>query len=167
MRKKYISFAFALFVLAACSNAEQPASQPKAKGQALMDEILAHYVNIQQTLAGDSTKGVQQEAEAIAKKADAALAGDLGEKAAELKPILQQISSRAKELNVGDLDKARAGFGRLSEPVINYVTRFRKGGERYFVAHCPMAGKSWVQKDKQIANPYYGSMMLRCGTIQE
>lgn len=165
MRRKYLSFAFAMFALAACLNAGQPASQPK--GQTLMDEILAHYLKIQQTLAGDSTKGVKQEAEAIAKKADAALAGDLGERAAELKPLLQQISSRAKELNGSDLDKARAGFGRLSEPVINYVTRFRKGEGKYFVAHCPMAGKSWVQKDKQIANPYYGSMMLRCGAIQE
>ena len=33
--------------------------------------------------------------------------------------------------------------------------------------HCPMAfnnrGASWLQEDEVVANPYFGSAMLRCG----
>jgi Cu(I)/Ag(I) efflux system membrane fusion protein len=38
-----------------------------------------------------------------------------------------------------------------------------------FVASCPMAnggkGGQLLQSDETVANPYYGSMMLRCGSI--
>ena len=33
------------------------------------------------------------------------------------------------------------------------------------VVFCSMAKGSWLQKEKVIANPYYGSKMLRCGEI--
>jgi Cu(I)/Ag(I) efflux system membrane fusion protein len=33
------------------------------------------------------------------------------------------------------------------------------------VAWCPMAKGRWLQKDKVIANPYFGAKMLRCGDI--
>jgi hypothetical protein len=29
-----------------------------------------------------------------------------------------------------------------------------------------MAKASWLQRDKQISNPYYGSKMLRCGELK-
>jgi Cu(I)/Ag(I) efflux system membrane fusion protein len=36
--------------------------------------------------------------------------------------------------------------------------------------HCPMAldnqGADWLQKDPELRNPYFGSMMLRCGSTQ-
>ena len=38
-------------------------------------------------------------------------------------------------------------------------------------AFCPMAfsfqGASWLQRDRTIANPYFGASMLRCGEIQQ
>ena len=30
-----------------------------------------------------------------------------------------------------------------------------------------MANKPWLQKDKDIKNPYYGSAMLTCGMIKK
>ncbi len=41
---------------------------------------------------------------------------------------------------------------------------------KLYVAHCPMAfgnkGASWLQADENIANPYFGSRMFRCGEIE-
>ena len=34
------------------------------------------------------------------------------------------------------------------------------------LAYCPMADKPWLQKDKDIKNPYYGSAMLTCGSFK-
>jgi Cu(I)/Ag(I) efflux system membrane fusion protein len=28
-------------------------------------------------------------------------------------------------------------------------------------------GGSWLQKDATVANPYYGAMMLRCGSVSK
>ena len=37
--------------------------------------------------------------------------------------------------------------------------------------HCPMAldgeGADWIQEGEETANPYYGSEMLRCGSLTE
>ena len=39
------------------------------------------------------------------------------------------------------------------------------GGKGVRVAYCPMVKKSWLQTGGEIANPYYGSGMLRCGSF--
>ena len=40
-----------------------------------------------------------------------------------------------------------------------------------FLVHCPMAfnneGADWLQTDDVINNPYFGSQMLDCGSIQD
>jgi hypothetical protein len=33
------------------------------------------------------------------------------------------------------------------------------------VAYCPMAKRSWIQKEDAIRNPYYGKSMLTCGSF--
>ena len=34
------------------------------------------------------------------------------------------------------------------------------------LAYCPMVNKPWLQKDKEIRNPYYGAAMLTCGSFK-
>lgn len=40
-----------------------------------------------------------------------------------------------------------------------------------YLMHCPMVyedrGADWLQSDQKLMNPYYGSMMLRCGELKE
>jgi Cu(I)/Ag(I) efflux system membrane fusion protein len=44
------------------------------------------------------------------------------------------------------------------------------GSQPLYLTHCPMAfdgeGGYWIQDSKTISNPYYGDVMLRCGTIE-
>jgi Cu(I)/Ag(I) efflux system membrane fusion protein len=39
----------------------------------------------------------------------------------------------------------------------------------WYEAYCPMArdgeGASWLQREAELRNPYFGAMMLRCGDI--
>ncbi len=37
----------------------------------------------------------------------------------------------------------------------------------YYVAHCPMKNKDWVQTSTTIANPYGGKEMISCGEIKK
>ena len=61
------------------------------------------------------------------------------------------------------LERARAEFVKLSETAI--TTAAKQPG--YYVVHCPMLNRDWVQTSKQISNPYGGKDLLNCGQIKE
>jgi len=156
-----------LMLALACAAAASMATSAQGAGQA-MDEILAHYVKIQQTLAADSSVGVKAEAQAIAQKADALLKRNVspdGKKPDEFKKILEEVRKGAPKFNSDDIKQARKAFGELTPPLVRYVNEFEAGKGKYHVAHCPMIKKDWVQADEKIRNPYYGKSMLACGTI--
>ena len=116
-------------------------------------DVAAPYLHIQAALAADSTDGVAAAARSIV-----AAAGDLGDAGAAI-----VVGANAVSL-AGDLVKSRAAFGLLSDAVIKYSGDAGLGELK--IAFCPMARKSWIQEDGDIANPYHGSEMLRCGSFR-
>lgn len=84
---------------------------------------------------------------------------------------LASAKSAAKDLGEGggDLAKAkslsdpRAAFGKLSDKTKSMVA----GQSGYYVFHCPMLKKDWVQTSTTTANPYTGKDMAGCGEIQK
>jgi protein SCO1/2 len=104
-------------------------------------------------LAHDSMTGVRTQAEALRQAAVTAKTPAVAAAAATL--------SRQTTLA-----GARSAFGTLSEALVIYArahTEVRAAGVR--VAYCPMARKSWLQKDGPVQNPYYGTRMLACGEL--
>ncbi len=65
--------------------------------------------------------------------------------------------------NSKSLDEARAAFGKLS----NEAAKLAAGQSGYYVMHCPMKNKDWVQTSDQVANPYGGKDMVSCGEIKK
>lgn len=111
------------------------------------------YLKIHAALSSDTTDGVQAAAKTIA--ADAKAMGPAGQKTAE---VAERMATAA------DLKAARAVFGDLSDAVIELVGESVGDVKK---AYCPMVKKFWLQKGDQIANPYYGSSMLRCGEFKK
>lgn len=101
-------------------------------------QFLARYEKVRSALSADDLR--------VAKSA----AGDLGEEGAELAK-----SSSLKE--------ARAAFERLSDK----AKQLAAGQSGFYVVHCPMLNKDWVQTSEKIANPYYGREMATCGEIKK
>ncbi|MBN8718664.1 MAG: DUF3347 domain-containing protein [Sediminibacterium magnilacihabitans] len=68
------------------------------------------------------------------------------------------------------IEEQRALFGSLSQQVYELVKLFGANQILYY-DHCPMAlnnkGAMWLSETKEITNPYLGSSMLTCGTVQE
>ena len=116
-------------------------------------DVAAPYLHIQATLAADSTDGVTGAAQSIV-----AAAGDLGDAGAAI-----VVAANAVSL-ADDLVKTRAAFGLLSDAVIKLSDDAGLGELK--VAFCPMVRKSWIQQDGDLANPYYGSEMLTCGSFR-
>src|SRR5882724_3916243 len=100
-------------------------------------QFLTAYGKAHNALVADDLAG--------AKKA----APDLGPDGADL--------SKSKSL-----DEARAAFGKLSDKAVKLAS----GQSGYYVAHCPMKNKDWVQTSTTIANPYGGKEMVSCGEIK-
>jgi Cu(I)/Ag(I) efflux system membrane fusion protein len=64
----------------------------------------------------------------------------------------------------------RARFERVSGAVVAMEAAFGHVGGPYYVFHCPMAfgdGADWLQDHATVDNPYFGSRMLRCGSVRE
>jgi hypothetical protein len=69
-----------------------------------------------------------------------------------------------------DLKEQRIAFSALSEAMVVLVSSNITSGAVY-LAHCPMAmnneGANWITKTEEITNPYFGDMMLKCGSITQ
>lgn len=65
--------------------------------------------------------------------------------------------------NANSLKDARASFEKLSGRAKNIVA----SQSGYYVVHCPMLNKDWVQTSTTVANPYGGKEMVGCGEIQK
>lgn len=84
----------------------------------------------------------------------------------------KELSSDAVKLaKVENIAALREIFDELSTTMIGLVKSFGLLDETMYVQYCPMAnsdkGAEWLSRSSEIANPYYGSSMLRCGEVTE
>lgn len=138
-----------------CNTAVRAADEP-----ALMEpvkSVLTHYLTIQTNLAGDSVKGLNEHAKAIA----TAVKGDT------MKMLSPDVAKQAETLaQAKDLKAAREAFKPLSASLVKYLADKKAGKGVYHEAYCPMADANWLQMGKDIRNPYYGKEMLTCGELK-
>jgi hypothetical protein len=119
--------------------------------------LVTSYLEIHAQLAADKIDQVDAPARAMA--STAAEMGAAGE------PIVKAANALAA---AADVNAARDAFGALSDAVIaaGNAEGWKDVGE-VKLAYCPMAKRSWLQKDAaQVRNPYYGSQMLTCGEFK-
>src|SRR5213080_4284224 len=69
----------------------------------------------------------------------------------------------AVNLPANSLQEARSAFEKLSGRAKTMIA----GQSGYYVAHCPMLNKDWVQTSTTISNPYGGKDMVSCGEIKK
>ena len=84
-----------------------------------------------------------------------------------------KIKTAANEVKDADTIKAlRNSFNSLSQVIEQTAIYFGATGDRsIYIARCPMAndneGANWLSQEREILNPYFGAMMLKCGDIQQ
>ena len=99
--------------------------------------FLADYEKIRAALADDNLAAAKAAAKALDGAGEVATAKSIG----DARKAFKGLSLRAVELA-----RDRPGWWRM---------------------HCPMypGGADWVQPSGEVANPYWGKSMLRCGEI--
>lgn len=100
-------------------------------------QFLSAYAKVHQALVADDLTAAQKAAAALGLSGDAL--------------------AKSKSL-----PEARGAFAGLSDT----AREMAAGQPGYYVVHCPMLKKDWVQTSDKIANPYGSAGMVNCGEIQ-
>jgi hypothetical protein len=80
---------------------------------------------------------------------------------------LNALKSDAKTISLAkNIEAQRKPFYKLSEVMIAIANENKISEKTIYVQYCPMADGSWLSNEKQIINPYYGSSMLKCGSVK-
>ena len=157
-----LSSAFILLALSGCTSNESPAPTESAPASETSPQALtplpdaaapasnvlsAHYVDAAAALAADDFKKAKASFTELAK-----------ESTGEMKTLAQAAADTA------DIAAMREKFKVLSD-----LATTMELPPDHAVAFCPMynnnRGGKWVQKKGTLANPYFGSQMLTCGSF--
>lgn len=80
------------------------------------------------------------------------------------------LKAADKGVKAKDIKALRNAYEIISTWMVAQV-RKQGLGQKAFIQYCPMVhgdkGAAWVSLEKEINNPYFGSMMLHCGEVQE
>jgi hypothetical protein len=89
----------------------------------------------------------------------------------DLKAPAKTTAAMAALLKATDLEGQRLAFSDLSNEMATLVKGGKLSAGSLFLEYCPMAnsntGAYWLSNEKEIKNPYFGSMMLKCGSVKE
>ena len=140
MKKTLLLLVASLALAVSCSVPEQV--------QVSIDSaFLTHYIQAQEALAADDYETARG---ALAELAENKSGGD----------EMNELTRKAAQAE--DINAMRNAFKPLSKQAVKQDLP-----EGVVVAYCPMLRARWLQKDGDVANPYYGESMLTCGRIEK
>ena len=165
--KKQLSLMMLMFVgLGAYAqgdhNAHASHSQEKGSPTFKDDKVgiaYMHYIHLKDALVA-SNAGEAKKAAGALEKSLASISGS------------KQVIEDAKTISSSaDLKDQRKTFSSLSNAMTKLVKESKLASGSLYVEYCPMAnnneGAFWLSNEKEIKNPYFGDMMLKCGSVKE
>ncbi|KFF01013.1 hypothetical protein IX39_10445 [Chryseobacterium formosense] len=153
MKKHIITFLFSIFTFLSVT--------AQAKTNPQLSKLYQNYIAIKSALASDDFKKTSIAAGEFMKTASSINSKSLDEKK------LNALKSDAKTISLAkNIEAQRKPFYKLSEVMISIAHENKISDKTIFVQYCPMAKGSWLSNEKQIINPYYGSSMLKCGSVK-
>lgn len=163
----FILLSVAFFACSEGKKSEEKEVSDEAKTEVAMEAIEDHemvvvieaYFKLKDAL-------VATDGEASKKAASKML-----EKVKDQRP-LGNLQESIKAISKTDkVEEQRKHFQMLSELLYAKAKTVENKEFSIYKQYCPMAfnnsGAYWLSKEEQIANPYFGDKMLRCGKVQE
>ncbi len=88
----------------------------------------------------------------------------------EYMEILENAKEQAEHIIKSPIGHQREHFETLSKDMIDMIA-ITGTSTALYQQYCPMynnnTGGTWLSANKEINNPYFGSKMLHCGTVQK
>lgn len=141
------------------------------------EKMLAAYYAVKDALVAGDTVKAGTAARELASAADGLKLDELkGDTSGAIKLTAKDyagtISGSAQALaKEKDLKAKRTEFKMIAESVYSIFRTVKYTGHKIYWHYCPMAfdnqGAYWVNADTTIRNPYFGSEMLECGSVED
>lgn len=135
-------------------------------------EVASHYFHIKHSLVGDDAaeakKGATMMLQVISQFDNSLFsANQKGEYAKHIIAIKEHADAIVKS---ADINAERMHFSELSTHTYELIKAFGAGNKIYY-DHCPMAfsgkGANWLNENAAIQNPYMGTKMPDCGSVEQ
>jgi RND family efflux transporter MFP subunit len=133
----------------------------------IVQAVIESYLRVYEALLSESVDNVAEQASMMASEIEHIKAADTK---GQLKEIIDAMEASAEGLQSGNLQKARYSFKILSRSMAGFIRGAGREGavsadmKLYF---CSMAEEYWVQRGKDVKNPYFGKDMWICGAKEE
>lgn len=146
------------------SSEPMPHARLDSAAQAQLNDLVTVYLVVSDRLAHDRLDRLAAPFEQMTLAARA-----LSESGVEdvSTPAAQIVAAMPQKIDA--IEPVRAAFQALTVPVIALVEKAppsHVAGSDINKAYYPMKKAAWLQSGTDVLNPYYGSAMLRCGSIQ-
>ncbi|MBL7471505.1 efflux RND transporter periplasmic adaptor subunit [Robertkochia sediminum] len=131
--------------------------------------LIDGYIRMNDAFVASAPDLVQEQAGALLKQYETLDRSALGEtEGTAVKKTGQMIAAIARS---SDIEDQRTHLVILSDLMVTLASRMEDLPETLYVQNCPMAnqnkGADWLSKQEHILNPYYGDMMLTCGSVTD
>lgn len=137
-----------------------------------LSEAVDVYYDMEQAFAADDGGAAAEQAAHFRKKLNAIDATHLPQGARPgWNKQTQELQSQIDNLIAAtQLFLQREAFLKISEVLVDAVKTSGPLEKPAYLYHCPMAlntGGHWLSPVKEVANPYFGQEMMKCGTLVE
>tara|TARA_R110000868_G_scaffold373368_2_gene637390 strand:+ start:52 stop:594 length:543 start_codon:yes stop_codon:yes gene_type:complete len=117
------------------------------------------YTQINEALASDNASEAKKGASQLFELLEGIINGSIAQQEAK------KLSSTKS------IKEQREIFVKLSDEMAKLIKANELSKGEVYLAYCPMAnnneGAYWLSNDKEITNPYFGTKMLKCGSVKE
>lgn len=137
-----------------------------------INDVLSHYFHVKHALTMDDAKEAKNGAtmllQVVSQFDNTSLPAN---QKAEYEKHISAIKEHADAIvKSADVQAARTHFSDLSTHTYELVKAFGAGKKIYY-DHCPMAlnnkGANWLNESSAIQNPYMGTKMPECGSVEQ
>ena len=130
-----------------------------------LEQLYDAYFAVAATLADDRAVQAEQTAVLHELAVQVASSEQLSESVQELIAV---IAENSRQLHSLSIKEARVTFKPISRSILQLAARARGAGTEasfihYYCSMVPGGEGDWLQPSDPLANPYWGSEMLRCG----
>lgn len=136
-------------------------------------KVVSSYLSLHEALASDNFEAAKGASVELGKSAEAFNPSSPEIVREAWAPIRRQLIEHSKHVaGTNNLQNARIPFRVLSQQIATTLRVFgNPSSDTVRLAFCPMAlggeGAEWVQRAREIENPYFGSKMHSCGDINK
>lgn len=140
-------------------------------------QLLNAYINLKDALVASDTAKASAAAQTVRTAADSLKLNEIkGDTTGLIKETAQTFTSTitgsAQALAAEkDIEGKRNEFKNIADALWSLTRTVRYKGQKLYWEFCPMAfnknGAYWISYEREIKNPYFGSKMMTCGSVED